>query len=165
MAVRKIRTIGDPVLREVSSRIENIDKPVISLIRDMKDTLESMGGVGLAAPQIGVSKRVIIISYDGPVKAYINPEIEILDEDIIESEEGCLSIFSIHGFTVNRHPKVRVKAIDTAGKEIEVTAEGLLARIFQHEIDHLNGVLFMDHLNKKSRNELLGKIFEIGARP
>lgn len=160
MAVKEIRKIGDPVLREKSKEVENIDK-LADLIRDMTDTLKEEGAVGLAAPQIGITRRVIAVNFNEKVKIFINPEIEILDKKKIESIEGCLSIYSIRDFSVNRFSKVKVKAKDLKGKDIIIIAEDLLARVFQHEIDHLNGILFMDRLDRKSRRELLAKINEI----
>ena len=160
MALKKIRKIGDPVLRETSSNIEKIDKRVLDLVSDMLDTLESEGGVGLAAPQIGITKRIIIVRYEDKVETYINPEIEIIDKKKIESDEGCLSIYSIQGFTVNRYPKVKVRATNLKGNTEEFIAEDMLARVIQHEIDHLDGIMFIDHLDAVSRCELLEKINE-----
>ena len=94
MAIRKVRKIGDPVLRETSNNVEKIDKPVLDLVSDMLDTLEEEGGVGLAAPQIGITKRIILVRYEDKVETYINPEIEIIENKRIEGDEGCLSIYS-----------------------------------------------------------------------
>lgn len=161
MAVREIRKIGDPVLREKSKEVEKIDDKVAKLVADMVETLKEEGGVGLAAPQIGVTRKVIVVSIDDSMKAFINPEIEVLDKKQIESNEGCLSIYSIKDFNVKRFSRIKVKAKDLKGKDISLVAEDLLARIFQHEIDHLNGILYIDHLDSKSRKELLTMINEI----
>jgi len=161
MAVKEIRKIGDPVLREKSKDIEKIDDKLINLVNDMIDTLKEEGGVGLAAPQIGVTKRVIIVNLGDEMKAFVNPEIKVLDKSKIESNEGCLSIYSIKDFCVKRFSKIEVKAKDLKGKDITLVVEDLLARIFQHEIDHLNGVLYIDRLDRKSRRELLSRINEI----
>jgi len=161
MAVKEIRKIGDPVLREKSKKVEKMDNKLASLVKDMVDTLKEQGAVGLAAPQIGITRRVIIISLDDKIKIFINPEIEVLDKRNIESNEGCLSIYSIKDFNVNRFSKVKVKAKDLKGNDVTLVAEDLLARIFQHEIDHLNGVLYIDRLDRKSRRELIAKINEI----
>ena len=115
MAIKKVRKIGDPVLREASSNIEKIDKPVLGLVRDMLDTLEKEGGVGLAAPQIGITKRIIIVRYEDKVETYINPEIEVIENKRIEGDEGCLSIYSIQGFQVKRHPKIKIRAMNIKG--------------------------------------------------
>lgn len=161
MAVKKIRKIGDPVLREKSKNVGKIDSKLLELVNDMIDTLNSEGGVGLAAPQIGITRRVIIVNFDDKIRTFINPVIEVLDDKKIESDEGCLSIYSIKGFCVKRFPRVKVKAKDLEGNDITLVAEDLLARIFQHEIDHLNGILYIDHLDRKSKRELLSKINEI----
>ncbi len=161
MSARKIRKIGDPVLREKSRGVEKIDGKVKSLVKDMIDTMEKEGGVGLAAPQIGVSRRVIVVNMGDEIKAFINPEIKIKGKEKIDSEEGCLSIYSIRDFSVQRFRKVEVKAKDLKGKDVVIVAEDLVARIFQHEIDHLNGILYVDRLDSKSRSELLSMVNEI----
>lgn len=161
MAVKKIRKIGDPVLREKSRSVEKIDSKLLELVKDMIDTLNNEGGVGLAAPQIGITRRVFIVNFDDKIQTFINPVIEVLDNKKIESDEGCMSVYSINGFCVKRFPRVKVKAKDPKGNDITLVAEDLLARIFQHEIDHLNGILYIDHLERKSKRELLSKINEI----
>jgi peptide deformylase len=161
MAIRKIRKIGDPVLRENAKKVDKVDSSITDIVKDMIDTMEEEGGVGLAAPQIGITKRIIIVRYGDKIETFINPEVEVIDDNIIESDEGCLSIYSIQGFTVNRYRKVKVRAINIKGKPVEVTAEGLLARIFQHEIDHLNGKMYIDHIDPASRMELLERISEV----
>ena len=161
MSVKKIRKIGDPVLREKSRSVEKIDSKLLELVKDMIDTLNNEGGVGLAAPQIGITRRVIVVNLEGKIQTFINPVIEVLDNKKIESDEGCLSIHSIKGFFVKRFPRVKVKAKDLEGNDITLVAEDLLARIFQHEIDHLNGLMYIDHLDRKSKRELLSKINEI----
>ena len=161
MAIRKIRKIGDPVLRETSSNVEDIDKSVLGLVSDMLDTLENEGGVGLAAPQIGIAKRIIIVRYEDRVDTYINPEIEALENKRVEEDEGCLSIYSIQGFQVKRYPKIKIKATNLKGNTEEFIVEDLLARVIQHEVDHLNGIMFIDHLGVASRRELLEKINEL----
>jgi peptide deformylase len=161
MGVKKVRKIGDPVLREKSKKVEKVDESIMRLVRDLTDTLKETGGVGMAAPQIGVTRRVVIINVDNKIHTFINPEIEVLDGQKIRSDEGCLSIYSIKDFNVKRFSRVKVRAKNLKWKDIEVEAEGLLARIFQHEIDHLNGVLFMDHLDQKSKEELLSRINDI----
>jgi len=161
MAVKEVRKIGDPVLREKSKKVEKIDDRLMQLVRDLTDTLKETGGVGMAAPQIGVTRRVIIVNIDDKIHTFINPEIEVLDDEKIESDEGCLSIYSIKDFHIKRFSKIKVRAKNLKGDDVEITAEGLLSRIFQHEIDHLNGVLFMDHLDRKSRQELLSRVNDI----
>jgi peptide deformylase len=161
VAVKEIRKIGDPVLREKSKEVENIDSKLKNLVKDMIDTLKEEGGVGLAAPQIGITRRVFVVTLDDKFKAFINPEIKVLEKRKIDSNEGCLSIYSIKDFCVKRFSKVEVKAKDLKGNDISVVVEDLLARIFQHEIDHLNGILYIDRLDRKSKRELLARINEI----
>ncbi len=158
MAIRKVRKIGDPVLRETSNNVEKIDKPVLDLVSDMLDTLEEEGGVGLAAPQIGITKRIILVRYEDKVETYINPEIEIIENKRIEGDEGCLSIYSIQGFQVKRYPRIKIRTTNIKGNTEEFIAEDLLARVIQHEVDHLDGIMFIDHLVAASRRELLEKI-------
>jgi len=158
MAIRKVRKIGDPVLRETSNNVEKIDKPVFDLVSDMLDTLEEEGGVGLAAPQIGITKRIILVRYEDKVETYINPEIEIIENKRIEGDEGCLSIYSIQGFQVKRYPRIKIRTTNIKGNTEEFIAEDFLARVIQHEVDHLDGIMFIDHLGAASRRELLEKI-------
>ena len=163
MAIRKVRKIGDPVLRETSNNVEKIDKPVLDLVSDMLDTLEEEGGVGLAAPQIGITKRIILVRYEDKVETYINPEIEIIENKRIEGDEGCLSIYSIQGFQVKRYPRIKIRTTNIKGNTEEFIAEDLLARVIQHEVDHLDGIMFIDHLVPASRRELLEKINDFKA--
>ena len=158
MAIRKVRKIGDPVLRETSNNVEKIDKPVLDLVSDMLDTLEEEGGIGLAAPQIGITKRIILVRYEDKVETYINPEIEIIENKKIEGDEGCLSIYSIQGFQVKRYPRIKIRTTNIKGNTEEFIAEDFLARVIQHEVDHLDGIMFIDHLGAASRRELLEKI-------
>ena len=164
MVAKKVRKIGDPVLRETSSNIEKIDKGVLDLISDMLDTLEDEGGLGLAAPQIGITKRIILIRYEDKIETYITPEVEVIEGEKVEGDEGCLSIYSIQGFQVKRYPKVKIRATNVKGNTEEFIVDGLYARVLQHEIDHLDGILFIDHLDVSSRRDLLEKINEIESQ-
>ncbi len=159
MARKKIRKIGDPVLRERCSTVEKIDSSILNLVDDMIDSVSegNVGGVGLAAPQIGVLKRVIVVNLEEKFDCFINPEIEIVDHDRIIEEEGCLSLYSIRT-PVSRPKKIRLKAKNIKGKTVTVDAEGMVARIFLHEVDHLNGVLFIDHLKPEDRKDFLSKL-------
>ncbi|SHF31754.1 peptide deformylase [Caloramator proteoclasticus] len=144
MALRQIRKVGDDVLRKISKPVVKFDKRLKILVEDMIDTMYEADGVGLAAPQVGILKRVIVIDVgDGP-KAYINPEI-IYEEGEQIDDEGCLSVPNRRG-PVKRPYKVKVKAQDINGNEFIEEGEELLARAFCHEIDHLNGVLFIDKI-------------------
>ena len=143
--------------------MEKVDKAVLGLVKDMLDTLQDEGGVGLAAPQIGVTRRIIIIRLEDKVDAYINPTIEILENKFVEDNEGCLSIYSIQGFQVKRSPRIRVKAVNIKGELVKFIAKDMLARVLQHEVDHLNGILFIDRLDAVSRMDLLKKMEEINT--
>lgn len=146
MAVRIIRTAGDPVLRETAKAVQKITPGIRVLLEDMAETMYSVQGVGLAAPQVGVGKRLIVVDVrdeQGLLKM-INPVItgrEGRETDL----EGCLSFPGIHG-EVERDCRITLRALDAEGNELEICASGLLARALQHEIDHLDGVLFVDRV-------------------
>jgi len=143
MAVYQIVEKGDEVLRLKAKKVEKITPNIEKLLDNLRDTLaNSETGVGLAAPQIGISKRAIVIDYDEDYYEVVNPEI-ISQEGQDTDTEGCLSVPGIIG-EVTRAEKVTVKGLNRQGEEITIKAEGYLARIFQHEIDHLEGVLFVD---------------------
>lgn len=146
MGIREIRFNGDEVLRKKSRRIEKIDDRLLMLIDDMIDTMYEANGVGLAAPQIGILKRVVVIDVgDGPI-VLINPEIIETRGSHIDIE-GCLSVPDKQGY-VKRPEYVKVKAMNEKGQEILVEGEELLAVALCHEIDHLEGVLYIDKLEK-----------------
>ena len=145
MAVVNIRVLGDPVLRQKSKRVKNIDGSLQNLIRDMLETMRAASGVGLAAPQIGVPLRVAVIGiHDEAEIVLINPEIVRKSGERLV-EEGCLSIPGYIG-QVKRAESVTVKGRDQNWREIRIKAEELLAQALEHEIDHLNGCLYIDHL-------------------
>lgn len=146
MAVYNIVKIGDPVLREKAKPVSSITPNIIKLLDNMKDTMYEANGVGLAAPQIGVSKRVVVIDVGEGLLELVNPEIIAMNGEEIDTE-GCLSIPGIQG-EVKRAAEVTVKALNREGKEFEIKGTGLLARALQHEIDHLEGILFVDRLEK-----------------
>lgn len=158
MAVRTIRKIGDPILRKISEKVEKIDNETLELVRDMIDTIkvDDYSAVGLAAVQIGVLKRVIVINFD-KIEVYINPEIKIISDEEEEAHEGCLSLYSI-GCMLKRPKKIQVDAVTLKGENISFEADGMFARVFLHEIDHLNGKLFIDYLDKEAKRELMIKI-------
>jgi peptide deformylase len=155
MTLRKIVTLPDPVLKRKARPVQKFDKNLQTLLDDMVETMRDAPGVGLAAPQIGLSERIIVIEYfereedeeveESPKKvwALINPEITKTSEEKLMGVEGCLSIPGLVG-EVERHAEVHVKGLNRHGKPMKVKAKGWLARIFQHEIDHLNGVLFTE---------------------
>lgn len=152
MTLREIVTLPDPVLRRKARKITKIDKDLLVLIEDMVETMREAPGVGLAAPQIGISERLIVIEYDvndevenSPKKLYsiINPEIVEASEEKVLGVEGCLSVPNLVG-EVERHQSIVVKGLNRFGKPTKIKADGWLARIFQHEMDHLDGVVFTD---------------------
>lgn len=148
MAVKEILKFGDKKLKRVSQKVINIDKEIINLVKDMKDTLYNTTGIGLAAPQIGVLKRVILIDLrdDSEPILLLNPKI-IAKVGATLGSEGCLSYVNYEGDVV-RPRKVTVQGMTLKGEVVEYTAEGLLARAFCHEIDHLDGILYIDRAKK-----------------
>jgi peptide deformylase len=150
MAVREIRLFGDPVLKTVSDPIEKITESVSSLIADLEQTTALTGRAGVAANQIGVNLRAFSYHVSGVVDHLINPEILESIGDPIELDEGCLSLPEIWSKTP-RYPKVIVRGQKISGEVVEIEAEGLLAQVFQHEIDHLNGMVYLDRLDEPAR--------------
>jgi peptide deformylase len=158
MAIRTIRTYPDPVLRTKTAGVEKIDSSLDRLIQDMIETMHAAPGVGLAANQVGVSLQLAVIDLSArenseqrhPLFVIINPEIVSSEGSIVE-EEGCLSIPD-YSEKVKRAARVKVRAQDRTGKPFEIEAEGLLAKALQHEIDHLNGLLFVDRLSPLKKN-------------
>lgn len=156
--IREIRKIGDPVLRRKARKIEKVNKDVQKLLDDMIETMRAGNGVGLAAPQVGVLQRALVVEIEanekipgsGVTYALINPEIVRQSEETWESQEGCLSIPGWRG-EVERPLRIVVKALDREGNRIRLEAEGWVARVLQHEIDHLEGVLFIDKLTAPDR--------------
>jgi peptide deformylase len=153
MAIRIIVKDPDPVLREKAKPVPKITPNIHKLLDDMADTMYDAEGVGLAAPQIGILKRVIVVDVgdDNGLIEMINPEIVSKEGEQL-GQEGCLSIPGLRG-DVNRAMKVTVKGLDRNGDEIVITGSELLARAFQHEVDHLNGVLFTDLAQSVYREE------------
>lgn len=146
MAIRKIITSENPILRQKAKKVHRFDPSLLKLVDDMFETMHVSNGVGLAAPQIAQSIRVFVAEYEGQKVAMFNPEI-IKAEGEELGPEGCLSIPGYVGENIRRATKVIVKGLDVRGKPIRVNAEGWFARILQHEIDHLDGILFLDRLD------------------
>jgi peptide deformylase len=147
---------GNETLKSEAKEVENIDGQLIELIDTMYKVMYKSQGVGLAAPQVDVGKRLIILDIeysDGPILTLINPVIKEFSEQIEPYDEGCLSLPGISKDII-RPSEVLVEAIDPEGNELKIEADGLLARVLQHEIDHLNGKVFIDHLDKHERDEL-----------
>lgn len=146
MAVYNVLKIGDPVLKEQAKIVTKFDGRIDGLVANMIETMEQEDGVGLAAPQVGISKRVIIVTDEEEIVPLINPEIIEASGESYE-KEGCLSVPGFLGM-VRRAAKVQVQAVDLRGQKFIMEAEGLLAIIIQHEIDHLNGILFVDKVEE-----------------
>jgi len=172
MAIRPILTAPDPRLKAVSTDVQKVDGEIRKLAQDMADSMYAADGIGLAAVQIGVPKRVIVMDLhqeDGDQKkdgqktgkknwrVFINPKILWASEEMATFEEGCLSVPEIYD-DVDRPARIRAEYLDLDGQRIEIEADGMLATCLQHEMDHLEGVLFIDHLSKLKRAMLLKKL-------
>lgn len=156
MAILPLRTLGDPVLRERSFRVAKIDESVRKLVVNLTDTLRELEGVGLAAPQIGVLKRVFVIDVGEGATVFINPEV-LSKEDPVVEEEGCLSVPPVR-VNVTRYGRVRVRTETLDRGVAEVDAEGLLAKAIQHEMDHIDGTLVIDRLDEVERRKAMAEI-------
>ena len=164
MALLPILTAPDPALKKISQPVKQVDASVRKLMDDMLETMYHAPGIGLAAPQVGVLKRVIVLDLaregEEPQPLRIaNPEIVWVSDDDATYNEGCLSVPE-HYADVVRPGACRVKYLDQDNKQQEIAAEGLLATCLQHEIDHLDGVLFIDHLTALKRNMILRKLLK-----
>jgi peptide deformylase len=157
MAILSIRIIGDPVLRTVAEPVKDFGPELAKLVADMTETMEDVDGAGLAAPQVGVSQRVFTYRIDGVEGHIINPVLENSDDFQPDEVEGCLSIPGL-GFPVRRYRTTRATGVDLQGNPVVVEAEGMLARCFQHETDHLDGILFTDRLEGDDRKLALRAI-------
>ncbi len=159
MTVRTLHLLGSPVLRQKAAAIRTVDEEVRRLVEDLFDTMHAAKGVGLAANQIGAARRVAVVDVgeeDPPPLVLINPVIVERSAERETAEEGCLSIPEIFG-DVTRAARVVVEALDRDGRTFRAEAHGYKARAIQHEIDHLDGVLFLDHLSAVKRNLLVSK--------
>jgi peptide deformylase len=159
MSIREVRIMGDPVLRAKAEPVGELTDALRTLIADMFDTMYAEDGVGLAAPQVGIGKRIIVVDpHDEVVEpfALVNPEIVFFGEELDRAEEGCLSIPGLKDI-VERPDSVQVQGFDIEGKRVAVAADGLLARILQHEVDHLDGILFIDRVSPLKRKLLLAR--------
>jgi peptide deformylase len=168
MALRDIIILPDKRLRVVSDPVQTVDKEVRTLVDDMLETMYKAPGVGLAAIQIGVARRIVTADTskkddEKNPQAFINPEIVWSSEEKNTYEEGCLSIPEYYE-EVERPKQIKVKFTDVHGKTQEIEADGLLATVLQHEIDHLNGVLFIDHISKLKRDRVIKKFQKAAKR-
>ena len=165
MPVRHIVFSNEPELHEPSRRVRRIDEDVEELIEDMIETMRAADGIGLAAIQIGVPERVIVVEIpavseptdegteeplETELHVLVNPELVSVSDELVEGIEGCLSVPGWVG-EVERHQGVTVEGLDRSGRKIRIHADGLLARVFQHEVDHCEGVLFIDHIDDSEK--------------
>ena len=162
MALREILIVPDPRLKQVSARVDVVDDDLRALMDDMLETMYAAPGIGLAAVQVGVAKRVIVMDIAGkddpPAPQYfVNPEILWASEETVPYEEGCLSVPEIYD-EVERPARVKLRYMNYQGQTIEEDAEGLFAVCIQHEMDHLEGVLFIDHLSRLKRDRAVSKV-------
>jgi peptide deformylase len=156
VAILTIRTLGDPILRSKASPVTVFDDDLAQLAADMHETMRAAPGVGLAASQVGRLLRLFVYDTgdEGESGSLVNPEIIWASEEMVEAEEGCLSLPGTY-YPVTRAVAVKVRAQDVTGAPVEKEGEGFLARIFQHEIDHLDGILFIDRLAPELRKEAM----------
>ncbi|HEX4993860.1 MAG TPA: peptide deformylase [Methylomirabilota bacterium] len=161
MALLTVRLYGDPALRQVAAPVRDITAEIKRIIADMTETMWHQVGIGLAAPQVGLPYRILVMDDGkGGAQTLINPEIETRSGTVRE-EEGCLSLPGIFG-VVERSKTITVRAMDADGKPVSLEATGLKARIIQHELDHLDGVLFIDRLPPVTRDRIKKKIQKEG---
>lgn len=160
MALLPILEFPDPRLRTVAKPVTEVDDNIRQLVADMFETMYEAPGIGLAATQVNVHKRVVVIDVSEDKSqplVFINPEVEVLDTDVSEYDEGCLSVPGFYE-TVVRPNHIRVKALDRDGNAFELEPQGLLAVCIQHELDHLNGKLFVDHISPFKRSRIRTKL-------
>jgi len=160
MAKLEILEFPDARLRQVAKPVENVTDELRALIDDMFETMYDAPGVGLAATQVNVHQRIVVIDVSEDQNeplVFVNPQIEVLDEDIHQYDEGCLSVPGFYE-TVERPRQVRIKALDRDGEPFAMEAEGLLAVCIQHEVDHLDGKLFVDYISPLKRNRIRSKL-------
>ena len=160
-ALARVRKLGDPVLRASAVEVDRFDDSLRSEIERMGEMMSDALGVGLAATQVGILHRVLVYrAYaDDPITAMVNPVIEWRSDELESAEEGCLSIPGIH-VEVERPARVRARACDASGEELIVEAEGLEARVIQHEVDHLDGILILDRISREARREAMRTLRE-----
>ncbi|GJF27629.1 peptide deformylase [Kitasatospora sp. NE20-6] len=158
MAIQPIRIFGDPVLRSTARPVTTFDKELRRLVKDLTDTMLDAPGAGLAAPQLGVSLRVFTYNVDGVVGHLVNPDLTLTDEEQ-EGPEGCLSLPGLQYDTRRAHGVV-ARGLDMHGEPVEIEGTRLLARCIQHETDHLDGIIFIDRLDREARKAALKAIRE-----
>ena len=165
MTIKPLIILPDPLLRQQSKPVETVDSEILRLADDMLETMYDAPGIGLAAIQIGVARRMLVIDLsrddeENKPQVFINPEILKVSDDVSTYEEGCLSIPDYYA-EVERPASLTVGYVDRDGKQQTVEADGLLATCLQHEIDHLNGVLFIDHISRLKRDMVIKKFTKL----
>lgn len=168
MAIREIVKLPDPILKKISQPVERVDDELRGLVDDMLATMYDAPGIGLAAVQVGIPRRLLVIDIakDEQPKspmAFINPEITWNSDELSEYEEGCLSIPDVFD-DIERPAEVRVSYLDRDGKQHEEHYDGLMATVLQHEIDHLNGILFIDYLSRLKRSTIVRKFTKLARQ-
>ena len=168
MAIREIVKLPDPILKKISQPVERVDDELRGLVDDMLATMYDAPGIGLAAVQIGIPRRLLVMdtAKDEQPKdpmAFINPEIVWSSDEVSEYEEGCLSIPDVFD-NIERPAEVRVSYLDRDGKQHEEHYDGLMATVLQHEIDHLNGILFIDYLSRLKRSTIVRKFTKLARQ-
>jgi peptide deformylase len=155
-ALRRVRKLGDPALRATALPVERFDEDLRAEVARMGELMHDALGIGLAATQVGVLHRVLVFQAyeDDPLIALVNPVLEWHSDELEAGMEGCLSLPGVH-VEVERPVRVRVRAADETGDELEIEAEGLVARVIQHEIDHLDGILILDRISRQARKEAM----------
>ena len=154
MTIRPIRELGDPVLRTPADPVRAFDRDLAALVRDLEETVDHPGRAGLAAPQIGVGLRAFSYNIDGVIGHVVNPVVVELSDETQDDDEGCLSVPGLYAPTVRALHAV-VEGVDAEGRPVRVEGSGLLARCLQHEVDHLDGKLFLDRLAGEARKRAL----------
>lgn len=166
MALLPILEFPDPRLRKIATPVEDVNQTVRQLITDMAETMYDAQGIGLAATQVNVHKRIVVIDVSeerNQLQVFINPEFIVLDDDTAVYQEGCLSVPTFFE-DVERPLHIRLRALDADGQAFEFEPDGLLAICIQHEIDHLNGTLFVDHISAIKRSRIRSKLEKIHKR-
>jgi peptide deformylase len=154
---------GNETLASVAERVDNVDGEIVSFVKEMFDIMYKERGIGLAAPQVDVGKRIIVIDTGEEINgklALINPEILEFSDHLEPYEEGCLSVPKLLADVV-RPSEILVKGVNVKGEEVEIEASGLMARVLQHEVDHLNGILFIDRIEKYIKDEFRAELKKI----
>jgi peptide deformylase len=158
VAILPIRRFPDPVLKEKALPVEKIDKEIKKLVKNMAETMYDAPGVGLAANQVGVLKQIVVVDVDDELLALINPKITFYSDEVEDGEEGCLSVGAEIQIVIPRSVQVTVETLNERGEKIEIEADGMLARAFQHEIDHINGITILDRTSPEEKRRALREL-------